>query len=696
MLKPRDTDIPFLFLVLVVLPVIAYILLGRWSESSKRKERISLLAQLAAEESVRADVMAEASVAPLVSPPKAAFHECARCSAPATTRCSRCKSVRYCSGKCQIMHWRQIHKDECQPLDNNNSPSKFEPMGGPAYSHSLSNENLSHQFIDRPPKLPLQESFHSDGNDSMGVDPSKMLKAGRRSTEKRASRKSSREFIGRENMPTSTSADENCGSKMRVKQSKEAVLRNKFVGNDSMNTRDELSMMYEICAKMVSSGVAASREQSCAVMVGERVSDYGSLDASNPETTPNGGICRPTPAFHSDTVKISKSVSRSSVEQSSSGQEKKGHISDEPIARMDNGMTFMKKVGLKKSTKVSKKDGSEVYVDSHKKVKMLFPYEEFMKFFQYEIIDIIPRGLSNCGNSCYANAVLQCLTSTKPLLVYLLKRTHSRSCCVKRWCLMCELEQHVATLRDSVGPLSPSRILSQMRSMNCPMGDGSQEDAHEFLRLLVASMQSICLEEVGGEKHVHPSLQETTYIQHTFGGRLRSKVECLKCHHRSERCENIMDLSLEIFGWVESLEDALTQFTAWEDLDGENMYKCGRCTSYVRAKKQLSIDEAPNILTIVLKRFQEGSYGKINKCITFPEMLDMIPYMTGTYDIPPLYTLYAVVVHMDTLNASFSGHYVSYVKDLQGNWLRIDDSEVQPVPMSQVMSEGAYILFYMR
>ncbi|OMO92648.1 Peptidase C19, ubiquitin carboxyl-terminal hydrolase 2 [Corchorus olitorius] len=74
----------------------------------------------------------------------------------------------------------------------------------------------------------------------------------------------------------------------------------------------------------------------------------------------------------------------------------------------------------------------------------------------------------------------------------------------------------------------------------------------------------------------------------------------------------------------------------------------------------------------------------------------MVPFMTGTGDIPPLYMLYAVVVHLDTLNASFSGHYVSYVKDLRGNWFRIDDTEVRPVSMSQVMSEGAYILFYMR
>ena len=42
-----------------------------------------------------------------------------------------------------------------------------------------------------------------------------------------------------------------------------------------------------------------------------------------------------------------------------------------------------------------------------------------------------------------------------------------------------------------------------------------------------------------------------------------------------------MDLNLEIYGWVESLEDALTQFTSPEDLDGENMYRCGRFVDHL-------------------------------------------------------------------------------------------------------------------
>ncbi|GMH24239.1 hypothetical protein Nepgr_026082 [Nepenthes gracilis] len=656
MLEPREADIPAFFLVLVVLPLVTYILLGKWGEVSKRKLRISLLAKLAVEESLGAEEMATASVIPHVSPPKIVFHECARCHGPATTRCSRCKSVRYCSGKCQIIHWRQGHKEECwspQSFSSSLKPTFIEELG---HAQALSKEDLYPLYFSHPPlenassdvKYPSRDPSASAAAISLMETP-KMPMLERKTAEKQVPHKSTREMDtsetnSAEDISSSVAASSNSCC---INSVKKAHMRHKLRGSDSVNPGDGFSVM----------------------------NDFGN----------------PTKLSHGNAYL---------------NKEKNGLVSDEPIRMGDvnraeggNGMTtmrFMKMIDLKRSPKVTKKDILEVHGDSRKKVKMLFPYKEFTKFFQYEIPDLAPRGLLNCGNSCYANAVLQCLSCTKPLVVYLLKRTHSRTCCIKSWCLLCELEQHVMMLRESGGPLSPSRILLHMRSINCQIGDGSQEDAHEFLRLLVTSMQSICLEELGGEKQVDPSLQETTFIKHTFGGCLQSKVKCLKCYHESEQYENIMDLTLEIFGWVESLEDALTQFTTPEDLDGENMYRCGRCASYVRARKQLSIDEAPNVLTIVLKRFQEGSYGKINKFVTFPDMLDMIPFMTGTHDIPPLYVLYAVVVHMDTLNASFSGHYVSYVKDLQGNWLRIDDSEVQPVSMSQVMAEGAYILFYIR
>lgn len=73
---------------------------------------------------------------------------------------------------------------------------------------------------------------------------------------------------------------------------------------------------------------------------------------------------------------------------------------------------------------------------------------------------------------------------------------------------------------------------------------------------------------------------------------------------------------------------------------------------------------------------QSGKFGKLNKTIKFPEILDLAPYMSGTSDKSPVYRLYGVVVHLDIMNAAFSGHYVCYVKNAQNKWFKLDDSSV--------------------
>lgn len=754
MLQPRETDIPALFLVFIVLPLVTYILLGKWSETSKKKERISILAQQAAEEATRVETMATANVFPLLPLPNNANHHCAKCYGPAGTRCSRCKSIWYCSGRCQIIHWREVHKHECQQLDNSCGNSSPKPsIMGEVYEKVLFDgnqpmtENTPPENIDHPFAGSLPPGAADCITDSSGVPLAERSSLDRRPSRKITLRRGDVLLSGCSGQSSEsgvTSSRMSCDALF-----KEAAVRHKLRESHTLPSSCDINDSAWMNSEHGNSRCTMPENHNFQRQIKHAFDSRNSCGISNSSNAGSGGMkpsktqidgekvrrkettCHDESAqiyasnergfmkrnnkakstLHSQGTKVQKSPKTTvnlSREQSCPGLDFKGvDVNDSKITRTKDvvpsqgrdsvsGMGIMKMIGLMKPSKLDRQEDKLSNANRDKKRKMLFPYEEFVKFFQCDGFSMSPRGLVNCGNSCYANAVLQCLSCTKPLINFLLRRSHSRACCVRDWCLMCELEQHVMMLRESGGPLSPSRILSHIRSINCQIGDGSQEDAHEFLRFLVASMQSICLESLGGENVVDPRLQETTFIQHTFGGRLRSKVKCLRCHHESQRSENIMDLTLEIFGWVESLEDALTQFTSPEDLDGENMYRCGRCATYVQARKQLSIQEAPNILTIVLKRFQEGSYGKINKCISFPDMLDMVPFMTGTDDVPPLYMLYGVVVHLDTLNASFSGHYISYVKDMQGNWFRIDDTEVQPVEMSQVMSEGAYILFYIR
>ncbi|KAJ7525990.1 hypothetical protein O6H91_17G077000 [Diphasiastrum complanatum] len=369
------------------------------------------------------------------------------------------------------------------------------------------------------------------------------------------------------------------------------------------------------------------------------------------------------------------------------------------IAKMSTTITFSKEDRQERSQdKVAQGSlDSAITVEGRlsNPKKILFSYDSFMKLFRWDMLRP-PCGLINCGNSCFANVVLQCLTYTRPLAAYLLLGSHHQECQRNDWCFMCELQDHIRRVFRSEDAFSPIRILSRLRHIGNHLGYGRQEDAHEFMRFAIDSMQSICLDEAGGEKAVDIRSQETTIVQYIFGGHLQSQVKCMQCLHESNRYENMMDLTVEIQGPVESLEGALTQYTAAEWLDGDNKYKCDRCAAYVKARKRLTVHEAPNILTIALKRFQSGKFGKLNKRVTFPEVLDMSPYMSGKGDDPPLYRLYAVVVHVDMLNASFFGHYICYVKDKEGIWYKIDDSKVKEVDLDKVMSQNAYMLLYSR
>ncbi|RYR47482.1 ubiquitin carboxyl-terminal hydrolase 16 [Arachis ipaensis] len=331
---------------------------------------------------------------------------------------------------------------------------------------------------------------------------------------------------------------------------------------------------------------------------------------------------------------------------------------------------------------------------SDKMLQGLFPYELFVKIYNSNKGEFSPFGLINCGNSCYANAVLQCLVFTPPLTAYFLQGLHSTACANKK-CFNCEFESLILKSKDTKYPLSPKGILSQLRRTGSQLGNGKEEDAHEFLRHAIDTMQSVCLMDAGVD--VCGSLEEdTTLIGLTFGGYLRSKIKCMKCGGKSERQERMMDLTVEIEGDIATLQEALRRFTSTESLDGENKYHCVRCKSYEKAKKKLTISEAPNVLTIALKRFQSGKFGKLNKPIQFPKTLDLAPFMSGTSDKSPIYRLYGVVVHLDIMNAAFSGHYVSYVKNSQNKWFKVDDSVVTPVEVERVLTKGSYMLFYAR
>ncbi|GAU23687.1 hypothetical protein TSUD_304620 [Trifolium subterraneum] len=742
-------DLGFFNLVLVVVvcvifPVIGFIIRRKWKLAVARNEEIKRLLILAAEETARVE---RESSFPYVSAPVVSAvtsnYQCALCYFPATARCAQCKSVRYCSTHCQTVHWRQGHKFECRPpnkthqnddiisdigkreVEQDYSGIHEEKSESRGTEHKISSEdtrfspevsprkddNVRARFLAEENLADSNSEFSSNSFSGFSASTSSndssddsSVSGSRKEERKLASNgiSGSNTWKGVKTAPSGfwDEALDSGGIKVDVNNDIHQIHSDESTCEKNDSGLSELPL-YSSSSQSSNIGKDSSFVDATSI---HNFKSFSSV-ASN-HVVDNHGCTLKSTDIRGQTREVVDSKLASTTERNShpSTKHRNGeygtvtsHVANYSANSKSGLKTSVLKVvdqfrGSNLSKHISLAVGSDIagkYSD-----KVLFPYESFVKLYNYNKVELHPFGLINCGNSCYANAVLQCLAFTPSLTAYLLQGLHSKSCVNKKWCFTCEFERLIMKSKDTKSALSPMSILSQLQSIGSQLGNGKEEDAHEFLRHAIDTMQSVCLMEAG--VNASGSLEDTTLMGQTFGGYLRSKIKCMKCGGKSERHERMMDLTVEIEGEISTLAEALRRFTSTESLDGENKYHCVRCKSYEKAKKKLTVSEAPNILTVALKRFQSGKFGKLNKPIQFPEILDLAPFMSGTSDKTPIYRLYGVVVHLDIMNAAFSGHYVCYVKNIQNKWFKVDDSVVTAVDLERVMTKGAYMLFYAR
>lgn len=80
-------------------PVIGFVVRRKWRIAAARREEIKRLLVLASEEAARAELEATTGYGATVSSYSQPLqYQCAVCFSPTTTRCARCKAVRYWYG----------------------------------------------------------------------------------------------------------------------------------------------------------------------------------------------------------------------------------------------------------------------------------------------------------------------------------------------------------------------------------------------------------------------------------------------------------------------------------------------------------------------------------------------------------------------------------------------------------------------
>ena len=332
-------------------------------------------------------------------------------------------------------------------------------------------------------------------------------------------------------------------------------------------------------------------------------------------------------------------------------------------------------------------------------------------------------GLSNLGNTCFMNSILQCLANVPELASFLRKEDAPSqipsSARLSRAFMELVKDMWGADFGTSV---SPRAFLSKVRVWDRRWAGMQQHDSQEFLHSLLDGIQNECnrnrkkpeYKELQGKGTVEEQADEAweyarqwndSFIDDIFCGQLQSVITCKKCKHASHCFDPFLDLSLPLAKSLRGadLKGCLDEFTSEEALSSKDGYKCEKCKAVQPAIKKLCIYRYPPVLILHLKRFSSSgrflsSYSKNDSAVKFDVAnLDLTPHCAPEA-VPsmaararPVYELIGISQHSGTMGG---GHYTAITRSADnGKWYDFNDSMVSPSQPS-TPSKSAYVLFY--
>lgn len=329
-------------------------------------------------------------------------------------------------------------------------------------------------------------------------------------------------------------------------------------------------------------------------------------------------------------------------------------------------------------------------------------------------------GLSNLGNTCFMNSIIQCLNNTYPLIEYFFNndwRQDLRDDKVEHL-LVEQCNNITRSLWFTNAVVTPSNFLRVLFRVSVQLNNHqfvgfNQNDCQDFLQFLLDCMHNGLSKEVimniNGkaetdiDKHAIQAYEnwkkfynnDYSKIVEIFSGQFFKKIVTIKNGNTETNYtyEPFLNLSLEIpisklqNNEMISVYDCLDHFTSEEVIvNNETQKTTSECFFWTVA----------DILIIYFKRYAYNSESnrsnKIGVFIDFPiNGLNMSKYMKGYKRDRYVYDLYAVANQVGGIN---SGHYYAYVKNFDKNWYKYDDSVVSTLDTNEIVTSAAYCLFY--
>jgi ubiquitin carboxyl-terminal hydrolase 8 len=325
-------------------------------------------------------------------------------------------------------------------------------------------------------------------------------------------------------------------------------------------------------------------------------------------------------------------------------------------------------------------------------------------------------GLTNLGNTCFMNSCLQALSHTYELSDFLNKETYQKRLVPKCDSVMlAEYDSLRRTMWSNNVIISPDRFFKNVQKVARLKGKTlftgySQNDLPEFFIFMVdcfhtAIAREVRMNIVGDDGRAGNELavkcfetikkmysREYSEIWNLFYGMHVSNLFTIDTNEYISQTPEpyfMIDLPMPSADLkIINLMDCFNSYIAIEMIDGVFNEKRN-----VREKagKQIQFWSFPTILVVGLKRFTNANR-KDQRLVSFPiECLDLSHLVIGYKPETYKYELYAVCNHSGNVSG---GHYTVFIKNANGKWYHMNDTNVNEINVSAITTTSAYCLFY--